>query len=159
YEDIDYYFGGFMAVIRTSDIVLPKYAFQILKSKYFSEFLDATLESSTINNLSNSVLKKFKFPIPYPNDPQKSLAIQQEIVRILDSLSEQKKALTTALANEIEQRKKQYAYYREELFRFEGKEVDILSLGDENIGKFTRGSGLQKKDFTESGVGCIHYGQ
>ncbi len=27
------------------------------------------------------------------------------------------------------------------------------------IGTFTRGSGLQKKDFTESGVGCIHYGQ
>lgn len=24
---------------------------------------------------------------------------------------------------------------------------------------FTRGNGLQKKDFTESGVGCIHYGQ
>lgn len=27
------------------------------------------------------------------------------------------------------------------------------------IGKFIRGNGLQKKDFTESGVGCIHYGQ
>lgn len=27
------------------------------------------------------------------------------------------------------------------------------------IGTFTRGNGLQKKDFTESGVGCIHYGQ
>ena len=27
------------------------------------------------------------------------------------------------------------------------------------IGKFIRGSGLQKKDFTNSGVGCIHYGQ
>lgn len=27
------------------------------------------------------------------------------------------------------------------------------------IGKFVRGNGLQKKDFTESGVGCIHYGQ
>ncbi|MEA3504192.1 MAG: restriction endonuclease subunit S, partial [Bacteroidota bacterium] len=26
-------------------------------------------------------------------------------------------------------------------------------------GKFVRGGGLQKKDFTESGVGCIHYGQ
>lgn len=24
---------------------------------------------------------------------------------------------------------------------------------------FTRGSGLQKKDFTQTGVGCIHYGQ
>lgn len=27
------------------------------------------------------------------------------------------------------------------------------------IGTFTRGNGIQKKDFVESGVGCIHYGQ
>lgn len=27
------------------------------------------------------------------------------------------------------------------------------------IGTFIRGNGLQKKDFTEEGVGCIHYGQ
>jgi type I restriction enzyme S subunit len=27
------------------------------------------------------------------------------------------------------------------------------------IGTLVRGNGLQKKDFTESGVGCIHYGQ
>lgn len=27
------------------------------------------------------------------------------------------------------------------------------------LGKFTRGGGLQKSDFTESGIGCIHYGQ
>ena len=35
--------------------------------------------------------------------------------------------------------------------------VEYKGLGE--IGTFTRGSGLQKKDFTESGVGCIHYGQ
>jgi type I restriction enzyme S subunit len=27
------------------------------------------------------------------------------------------------------------------------------------VGTFVRGSGIQKSDFTESGVGCIHYGQ
>ncbi|AMM22882.1 restriction endonuclease subunit S (plasmid) [Frondihabitans sp. PAMC 28766] len=27
------------------------------------------------------------------------------------------------------------------------------------LGDFIRGSGLQKKDFTDSGIGCIHYGQ
>tara|TARA_R110002049_G_scaffold85580_3_gene217636 strand:+ start:647 stop:1237 length:591 start_codon:yes stop_codon:yes gene_type:complete len=27
------------------------------------------------------------------------------------------------------------------------------------VGTFVRGNGLQKKDFIESGVGCIHYGQ
>ena len=32
-------------------------------------------------------------------------------------------------------------------------------MGHESVGKFIRGGGLQKKDFTESGVGCIHYGQ
>lgn len=35
--------------------------------------------------------------------------------------------------------------------------VEYKSLGE--IGTFIRGNGLQKKDFTESGVGCIHYGQ
>lgn len=35
--------------------------------------------------------------------------------------------------------------------------VEYKSLGE--IGTFTRGNGLQKKDFTDSGVGCIHYGQ
>ena len=35
--------------------------------------------------------------------------------------------------------------------------VEYKPLGE--IGTFTRGSGLQKKDFAESGVGCIHYGQ
>ena len=35
--------------------------------------------------------------------------------------------------------------------------VEYKTLGE--IGTFIRGSGLQKKDFTESGVGCIHYGQ
>ena len=32
-------------------------------------------------------------------------------------------------------------------------------MGQKDIGRFIRGSGLQKKDFTETGVGCIHYGQ
>ena len=35
--------------------------------------------------------------------------------------------------------------------------VEYKSLGE--IGTFIRGNGLQKKNFTESGVGCIHYGQ
>lgn len=37
------------------------------------------------------------------------------------------------------------------------KGVEYKTLGE--IGTFIRGNGLQKKDFTESGVGCIHYGQ
>ncbi len=35
--------------------------------------------------------------------------------------------------------------------------VEYKPLGE--VGTFIRGNGLQKKDFVESGVGCIHYGQ
>jgi len=45
------------------------------------------------------------------------------------------------------------------LLDYEGKYVEHLPMGDERVGSFTRGGGLQKKDLAESGVGCIHYGQ
>lgn len=35
--------------------------------------------------------------------------------------------------------------------------VEFKTLGE--VGEFIRGNGLQKKDFVEEGVGCIHYGQ
>jgi type I restriction enzyme S subunit len=35
--------------------------------------------------------------------------------------------------------------------------VPFRALG--TVGQFQRGSGIQKSDFVESGVGCIHYGQ
>ncbi|WP_323835949.1 restriction endonuclease subunit S [Photorhabdus africana] len=39
----------------------------------------------------------------------------------------------------------------------EGVEVEWMALGE--IGELVRGNGLQKKDFTETGVPAIHYGQ
>lgn len=38
-----------------------------------------------------------------------------------------------------------------------GVKAEWKTLGE--LGQFIRGNGLQKKDFKESGVGCIHYGQ
>ena len=32
----------------------------------------------------------------------------------------------------------------------DGAEVEWVALGEEGVGKFTRGGGLQKKDFTET---------
>jgi type I restriction enzyme S subunit len=53
-------------------------------------------------------------PIPCPDDPEKSLAIQGEIVRILDTFTE----LTAELAAELAARKKQYNHYRDLLLSF-----------------------------------------
>lgn len=91
--------------------------------------------------------KEIEIPLP-------PLPIQEEIVRILDKFVEQQEQLEQL----IELRKKQYEYYREELLTpKEGEEWETKTLGE--IGTFVRGNGLQKTDFTEEGVGCIHYGQ
>ncbi|ECI7994805.1 restriction endonuclease subunit S [Salmonella enterica subsp. enterica] len=83
--------------------------------------------------LNAGSLKKLLIPIPCPNNPEKSLAIQSEIVRILDKFT----ALTAELTAELTARKKQYNYYRDQLLSFDEGEVEWKTLGA--IGKFTYG--------------------
>jgi type I restriction enzyme S subunit len=66
-----------------------------------------------------------EIPIPCPDNPKKSLEIQTEIVRILDTFTE----LTAELTAELSARKKQYHYYRDQLLSFEEGEVDHLPMG------------------------------
>ncbi|WP_411174296.1 restriction endonuclease subunit S (plasmid) [Klebsiella pneumoniae] len=70
--------------------------------------------------------KKFLIPRPCPDNPEKSLAIQSEIVRILDKFT----ALTAELTAELTMRKKQYNYYRDQLLSFEQGEVEWKTLGE-----------------------------
>src|SRR5690606_6863772 len=83
------------------------YLAHIVKSANFKKQISSIVGVGSVPSLSQKDLRKLQIPIPHPNDPQKSLAIQQEIVRVLDNLSEQNKALTSALAQEIDNRKKQ----------------------------------------------------
>ncbi|EOT4392278.1 restriction endonuclease subunit S [Escherichia coli] len=67
---------------------------------------------------------KFEVPIPCPDNPEKSLAIQSEIVRILDKFT----ALTAELTAELSMRKKQYNYYRDQLLSFDESSVEWKTL-------------------------------
>ena len=96
---------------------------------------------------------KFEIPIPCPDNPEKSLAIQAEIVRILDTFTE----LTNELTNELTARKKQYNHYRNQLLSFEDGDVEWKPLGE--IGEFIRGKRFTKADYVEDGIDVIHYGE
>ncbi|MBZ7501004.1 restriction endonuclease subunit S [Klebsiella michiganensis] len=76
--------------------------------------------------LNASNLKRLQIPIPCPDTPEKSLAIQAEIVRILDKFT----ALTAELTAELTMRKKQYNYYRDQLLSFYEGEVEWRMLGE-----------------------------
>ncbi|CAM8393698.1 TPA: restriction endonuclease subunit S [Escherichia coli] len=110
-----------------------------------SEFAEGDHKRQWISNYSQK-----KIPIPCPDNPEKSLAIQSEIVRILDKFSE--------LTAELNMRKKQYNYYRDQLLRFKEGEVEWKTLGE--IGEFIRGKRFTKADYVEDGgISVIHYGE
>ncbi|MFA8072601.1 restriction endonuclease subunit S, partial [Escherichia coli] len=72
--------------------------------------------------LMSHQVENIPVPIPCPDNPEKSLAIQSEIVRILDKF--------TALTAELNMRKKQYNYYRDQLLSFKEDEVEWKTLGE-----------------------------
>ena len=86
-----------------------RYVFHFLASQY--EYIKS-LGSGSQTNINAGIVKKIQIPIPCPKNPEKSLKIQAEIVRILDTFTE----LTTELTTELNARKKQYNYYRDQLF-------------------------------------------
>ncbi|MBF1401168.1 MAG: restriction endonuclease subunit S [Prevotella histicola] len=140
-------------VLRAIDGLDNRFLFHYLHIVNFVPFLTGGGRAK----LTKAKLLEIPIPIPYPDDIEKSLAIQRRIVDILDKFTE--------LEAELEGRKRQYEYYRNKLLSIDvlskGKlktdKIRIMTLGE--LGTFTRGSGLQKKDFTPTGVGCIHYGQ
>lgn len=94
-------------------------------------------------------------PIPCPDNPEKSLAIQSEIVRILDKFT----ALTAELTAELNMRKKQYNYYRDQLLSFDEGDVEWKTLDE--VASFRRGSFPQPYGNSEwyNGEGCMPFVQ
>ncbi|UTZ39881.1 restriction endonuclease subunit S (plasmid) [Vibrio campbellii] len=84
------------------------------------------ITGAKVRRVSKDSLAKILVPIPCPDNPEKSLAIQADIVRILDKFTE----LTTELTTELNARKKQYNYYRDQLLSFEDGVVEWKTLGD-----------------------------
>ncbi|MDG6831360.1 restriction endonuclease subunit S [Glaesserella parasuis] len=124
--DLDYYFGGFMGVIRCVNDVNPRYVFHILTSDLFQNYLNEVLNSSTINNLNSKVMEAFFVPIP-------PLDVQQEIVRILDAFT----SLTAELTAELTSRQKQYQYFKEHLLNINNnivwKSLSEITITTKNI--------------------------
>lgn len=71
--------------------------------------------------VSKKQMEGLQIPVPCPDNPKKSLEIQKEIVRILDTFS----VLTTELTTELNSRKKQYNYYCDILLNFPKLEEEV----------------------------------
>ncbi|WP_063082405.1 restriction endonuclease subunit S [Escherichia coli] len=128
---------GFCVLRAKQDEVLPKWIWHWISTSYFKEYVEENQSGSAYPAISDAKVKECYIPVPCPENPEKSLTIQSEIVRILDKFT----ALTAELTAELTMRKKQYNYYRNQLLSFEGGSVEWKSLGEVaiiTIGAFVR---------------------
>ena len=110
--------------------------------------IEESTPGGSVKHLSAKAINSIHIPLP-------PLPVQEEIVRVLDAFTE----LQAELQAELQKRKQQYNYYRDNLLTNFTTEQNVKEYTLGELGTFTRGNGLQKKDFTKEGIGCIHYGQ
>lgn len=103
----------FYTDIDTS-LVEPKYIYYYLEGQH----LERLNKAGGVPSLTQAVLNKVQLPVP-------PLEVQREIVRILDNFT----SLTAELQAELQARKKQYEYYRDELLKPQ-KKIPMVTLGE-----------------------------
>ena len=113
YANIKYWNGSF---ISSNNITITSCNVNKMLNKFLYYFLVMNNEkfyvsSSTYPKFDNDIFDQFLIPIP-------SLEVQNKIVNILDKLQDYSKDIKTGLPLEIEQRQKQYEYYRNLLLDF-----------------------------------------
>ena len=109
----DVYLNSFCFGFRLNDLEKfdINYLKHLFKSKQLREQIIKCSNGVTRYNLSKTQFENVNIPIP-------SLEIQTKIANILDKLQDYSKDIKTGLPLEIEQRQKQYEYYRNLLLDF-----------------------------------------
>ncbi|HOO49741.1 MAG TPA: restriction endonuclease subunit S [Alphaproteobacteria bacterium] len=118
--------GGHATIFKPNDMISGMYFAYFTQTSEFSSAKRKYAKGAKVIDVSAKDMAKIKIPIPCPNDPRKSLKIQAEIVRILDTFT----ALTAELTAELSARKKQYNYYRDQLLTFPDDDVVWKPLGE-----------------------------
>lgn len=88
--------------------IIPRYLYHFLKKSH----LEKLNKAGGVPSLTQSELNQFKIPVP-------PLAVQSEIVKILDRFDTLCNDISTGLPAEIAARQRQYEHYRDELLNFE----------------------------------------
>jgi len=123
----------------------PKFVAYFSQTDDFHNQIRRHISSSKVSAISTENLGKVRIPAP-------PIAVQQEIVKVLDMFSK----LEAELEAELKVRRQQYQYYRDALLGFDDQSIPWATMGE--VGEFFRGRRFTKDDYSEGGVPCIHYG-
>ncbi|TDS69605.1 restriction endonuclease subunit S [Comamonas sp. JUb58] len=132
--------GGHATIFKPGNYILGKYFVYFTQAKNFPQKKENMQKAQKLLMCQLRTSQKIKIPIPCPANPEKSLEIQAEIVRILDAM--------TAHTAELTARNKQYNYYRDKFLSFEDEEVEWKAT--EDVFEIFAGGDVPKDEFSES---------
>ena len=146
YTDVDCWAADDCEYIECSHTILNRYVYYCLMSK--QHYLLSKVRKASIPRLSPNVIKDLEIPVP-------PLPVQEEIVRVLDAFTE--------LQAELQKRKQQYNFYRDNLLNFKdinrgGQEIKWMRLKDVAT-QWYRGAGIKREEVSNEGMPCIRYGE
>ena len=105
---------GFCILRANRTVLLPRFLFHCLQEPLFQRHVVSNQQGTIYPMISNKRVREFLIPLP-------PLAVQQQIVEILDKFT----ALIEALETELALRTRQYAYYRNKLLRFGATDPNV----------------------------------
>lgn len=145
YSEKDFWSSDGCYCLSHTESVLPRYIYYVLSKD--QHYFQSKVRHGGIPTLDALVVRNYRIPLP-------PLPIQAEIVRILDKF--------TQLEAELDCRKRQYEFYRDQLLSFDKltppERSNVVWKKLSEVGTFIRGKRFVRTDIVEHGVPCIHYG-
>ena len=166
WQETPFWAGAHCYVVRpSSSAVLNRFLYFFLKNQ--EVYLQQMQHGAGIPALNRDKVKSLLFPLV-------PIAVQDEIVKILDRFAD----YAAELQAELQARKEQYEYYRNLLLTFNSsaygcgtdgaQKISVIARGGHSyeiqwktmgeIGTFIRGKRFVRTDIIEEGIPCIHYG-
>lgn len=145
YSKVDFWAADDCFVVRCPNNLSDRYVYHVLLNQ--QQLLKGKVRKASVPRLPKTAIDKLVIPVP-------PLEVQRKIVRILDDFTELTAELQKELTAELTARKKQYEYYRDQLFEFDESipHIQLKDLAKINIGLAT--SVTQHK--CDNGVILIH---
>ena len=110
YSDREFWAADDVYVLKTKENITSKYLYYLLLSKQY--IIKSKVRKASIPRLSKDDIEKILVDIP-------PLSLQNKVVKVLDKFQVLLADTKGLLPAEIEERQKQYEYYREKLLTFD----------------------------------------
>lgn len=108
---------GWASISEFHDFLDPDFLYYYLTSSQVKNYWEGKINSSSVSNLNSEIIRSLPVPII-------DKKLQKLVANILDKFQDLLSDTQGLLPEEIEQRRKQYEYYREKLLTFDGNMLE-----------------------------------